>query len=292
LAPGPATNLASCGAGHCATEPEDGFACIGYGPPVQGFGRTPIAGAQKAQDYDQLPEGVYRTVPLRGILMWNSHAFNVTTTDHMMNGRINMHFAKSRKYRQRGFGLTASGIFKPKTPPFQTEEICSTVKLPKGAHLIALSSHTHKRGKRFTIFHPDGSLLYENLIYNDPLRKKFAPPLVFDSDDDAKRTLKYCAVYNNGVSDDGKADPETVTRRSRLPQSVYITGVPGLCQPIACVSGRIAESCGGVDDNATCDSSPGAGDGFCDACAIKGGESTENEMFLILGSYYLLEDVT
>ena len=39
----------------------------------------------------------------------------------------------------------------------------------------------------------------------------------------------------------------------------------------------------GVDDDATCDSEPGAGDGWCDACAITGGESTENEMFLIPG---------
>ena len=37
---------------------------------------------------------------------------------------------------------------------------------------------------------------------------------------------------------------------------------------------------------------PGAGDGLCAACPITGGESTENEMFLINGTYYLLEDET
>jgi hypothetical protein len=40
-----------------------------------------------------------------------------------------------------------------------------------------------------------------------------------------------------------------------------------------------------------CDTSPGAGDGLCDACAITGGESTENEMFILIGQYYIDEEV-
>jgi hypothetical protein len=36
-----------------------------------------------------------------------------------------------------------------------------------------------------------------------------------------------------------------------------------------------------------CDSTPGANDGSCDACSITGGESTENEMFILIGSYFL-----
>ena len=34
---------------------------------------------------------------------------------------------------------------------------------------------------------------------------------------------------------------------------------------------------------------PGAGDGWCDACPIAGGESTENEMFILLGQYFIAE---
>ena len=90
--------------------------------------------------------------------------------------------------------------------------------------------------------------------------------------------------------DDGEPDPETVTRYSRLPDSVYIPGVPGICSPVACVAGKIGEACSGPNDGATCDSEPDAGDGWCDACAITGGESTENEMFLLLGEYYLESD--
>jgi MYXO-CTERM domain-containing protein len=36
-----------------------------------------------------------------------------------------------------------------------------------------------------------------------------------------------------------------------------------------------------------CDSAPGAGDGNCDACPVHGGVTTEDEMFILLGSYYM-----
>ena len=84
--------------------------------------------------------------------------------------------------------------------------------MPIGARLFSLSSHTHQRGERFTVHHPDGTLLYENTIFNDPLRQQFDPPLLFDDPDDAARTLTYCGLYNNGVGPDGEPDPETVTR--------------------------------------------------------------------------------
>ena len=287
------TDIHSCGTGHCSTAPVDGFACIGFGPVVQGAIRSafPIGGAQKAQDYEVLPDGVYSRIPLRGILYWNSHAFNLTAEDHMMNGRINFMFAADPRYRSRNLGReSAAHLFRPQTAPFEKEEVCGTVTLPKGANLFALSSHTHKRGERFWITHPNGELLYENFLYNDPDRLIFDPPLVFDGEDEAQRTLAYCAIYNNGVAPDGTPDPETVTRASRMPDSVNIIGVPGACSPVACVSGQIGADCAGKDDSTTCDSEPGAGDGLCDACAITGGESTENEMFLVIGDYFLKDE--
>src|SRR5690606_30652936 len=59
------------------------------------------------------------------------------------------------------------------------------------------------------------------------------------------------------------------------------------CKPVACTAGRVGAPCNGEDDHAACDSSPGAGDGECDACPITGGESTENEMFNLFGLYYV-----
>jgi hypothetical protein len=56
---------------------------------------------------------------------------------------------------------------------------------------------------------------------------------------------------------------------------------------VACAAGKIGKACNGVGDDATCDSSPGAGDGWCDACRITFGESTENEMFILIGQYFI-----
>jgi len=103
----------------------------------------------------------------------------------------------------------------------------------------------------------------------------------FDAADDAQRTLKYCAEFNNGVTKDGKPNLDLVTRSSKMPKN-------SSCEPVACVAGQIGKSCKGKDDKASCDSTPGAGDGFCDACAITSGQTTEDEMF-VLNPHIVLE---
>ena len=97
--------------------------------------------------------------------------------------------------------------------------------------------------------------------------------------DPAQRRLHYCSLYNNGVAADGSPDPTTVTRASHVPPQGF------QCRPLACVAGKVGALCAG--DDRRCDSSPGARDGSCDACPITGGESTENEMFILQGSYYV-----
>jgi len=276
-------DLDSCGDGLCATEPQRTFGCLDYGPVGGGPGVSyePIGGAQEAQSRVDLYPGVYGQVPVRGILYWNSHAFNLTASDHRMNGRLNFMFAKDRVYPAVGI-FDLSALFAPNAAPFTKEVECNDHVLPQGARLYSLTSHTHKRGELFWIDLADGTRLYENTLYNDPIEQRFDPPLAFDSPDASDRTLTYCARYNNGVAPDGSPDPETVTRRSRTPQSAIAP-----CEPVACAEGAIGRPCAGVGDDATCDSSPGAGDGFCDACPITGGESTENEMFLLIGDYFI-----
>jgi len=281
----------SCGEGHCVSQYRDGFACNGYGPSTGGAsgGRIPIGGAQRAQDFAPYPEGVYARIPCRGVLNWNPHAFNLTTEDSTIHARLNYYFAEedTQDYFVQG-GLTGP-IFIARNPPFTKETYCATETFPRGTRLFQLSSHTHQRGERFWITHPDGTLLYENFVYNDPTPADFEPPLEFDSDDPAERTVEFCATYNNGVNDDGSPNADLVTRASRVPQSARVPGSFGTCTPVACVNdGMIGEACNGEDDDAACDSSPGAGDGECDACNITGGESTENEMFLMIPSYYIV----
>jgi hypothetical protein len=273
------TDRTSCGSGgFCMTPIQQSFACIGFGPSDGGAVSFAIGGAQKAQASVDYVAGVFGSIPMKGILYWNSHAFNLTDDDTTMHARLNYYFAKSQRYPVQPI-FNISAIFSPDAAPYTTQTVCNDQDLPQGARLFELSSHTHKHGKGFTVTAPDGSLLYQSFVYNDPVDFIFDPPLVFDSPDPAQRRLHYCSLYNNGVAADGSPDPTTVTRASHVPPQGF------QCRPIACVAGKVGAPCTG--DDRRCDSSPGARDGSCDACAITGGESTENEMFILIGSYYV-----
>src|SRR6185369_4169585 len=95
-------------------------------------------------------DGIFEEAPLRGILVWNSHAFNVTDAPAPLDMWVNLEFAApSEQIRplQRFVDITAIG--KMHVDPFQTEEVCQHYVLPRGARLLEFASHTHKRGKRF-----------------------------------------------------------------------------------------------------------------------------------------------
>ena len=277
------TDLSFCGEGGlCGSAIQNSPSCIGFGPPevVLDTVRGGIGGAQTAQEYSPPRDGVFREVPLSGILYFNSHAFNLTRQDHVMHARLNLFYTDDLRF-ERIAPLDASHIYvQAGQPPFTEETYCADHVLPRGAELIQLSSHTHKRGVHFWAHAPDGTRIYESFIYSDPVNQKFDPPLLFDSADPAERTLHYCATYNNGVAADGTPDTHLVTRLSTMPDRTT-------CRPVACVEGRIGAPCAGADDDASCDSSPGAGDGWCDACPITAGVTTENEMFLLSPQYTL-----
>jgi hypothetical protein len=273
-----------CGTGYCISQILDRPGCTGFGPPG---GPSPLSSnqilvAQQAAETRYLPSGAFDTVPLKGIFYWNSHAFNLTTTDLNMHGWVNWIYATDRVHPVKEI-FDADMILSPNIPAYQTATLCNTWTAPQGTRLFNLISHTHERGRRFWVNDPDGNQIYENFVYNDPLNLYYDPPMVFDSPIAAERTLSYCADYNNGVDENGDPDPSVVKRFSEIPANTFIGG----CQPSHCWSGKVGEPCGGRNDHATCDSSPGAGDGLCDACTVSGGVTTEDEMFLLLGSYWV-----
>ena len=265
----------ACGDGICASEPQAKPACLGFGPPggggLFGVGGTRITGAQTAQFYRAPREGVYEAIPIKGIVYMNSHAFNLTSEDTKLRAWINLYFAEDPKHLIETLAITRHINIATGQAPFTKQTHCATWEAPAGSDMYVLSSHTHKRGGNFTVDLPDGTRIYTSSIYSDPVEKIFEPPLRFDAEDPADRTLTYCAEFNNGVLDDGSPDIDLVTRRSTMPASTT-------CTPIACVTGKVGDPCATDDE---CDSSPGAGDGFCDACAITTGQTTENEMFVL-----------
>jgi predicted CxxxxCH...CXXCH cytochrome family protein len=266
------TDKSSCGAeGQCRSEIQNSVACRGYGPPAEGGGA--VLGLGSGPDR----EGFFSEYPAHGIFYWNSHAFNTTTEDATHHVWRNLFFADDRRFRALGINDLSSITAGTGTPPFGKKTECRNYVFNQGDGLLSLSSHTHKRGERFFMNVGD-ELIYETFTYDEPLNKVFDPAMVFNSADPAERVLEYCATWNNGVNPDGSPNVETVTRASLRPSHA----IP--CNPTACVSGNVGAACNGAGDDATCDSSPGAGDGSCDACIIMPGVTTDDEMFILLGS--------
>ena len=385
------TDLDSCGSdGVCGSRPTPAVGCIGYGPGDAsiGVGNDSLFNTMAA-GLGSTP-GVYAEAPLRGILVWNSHAYNVTDKPGKLDIWVNLDFAapEEQRYPLKRF-TEVFEQFKLSVPAFGAQELCSHYVVPPNAAIIELSSHNHKRGKRFSIWQgnfactggpnvgkpcppngvapglalddpcdgfecsgprrprvgdcdqdqhvtvdeillgvnialgeqavdacqrfdgdddgavqvdellaavdallnptldADDSLLYTSLTYSDPAVARFDPPLTLGgpSSSEAERTLTYCGLYDNGAT-----DPAQVKRRSTSP--LPTAGFPGgpCAQARGCTSGNVGAACTGTSQterNASCDSSPGAGDGDCDACPVAFGTTTEDEMFIILGAYYV-----
>lgn len=250
----PAPAGADCGpGGGCASRIAHATACFGFGPD----GNVPqtvgggFAGSQEPLARQTFADGVYNVLPLRGTVVWNSHAFNLTGTDTTMEQYLNLIFAEPehQRYAVRTV-FPLAHIFAMSVPPFTTQEVCATFTYPQRSRVFELSSHVHKRGALFRIWGPPqapcspgpdclppaGPPLYVSTEYSDPVRLPFSPPVPLDSGLPQDRTYRYCAVFDNG-----KSDPAEVKR------------------------------CGSVP------------------CTVVGGTTTDDEMFLMLSSYYVEE---
>ncbi len=387
-----ATDRDFCGEGACASEIRSSVNCIAFGPSNAALESVTVARLEEASFERPFPPGVYGELPTKGLMLWNSHAFNLTVEDAKLEAWLNFDFAEPEDQ----VGLVQEifdqhAIFVMNTPVFAAEEICAYHVLPADGRLVDLVAHTHKRGKRFTVYQgryrcdggprsgaactpdpavaldapdicggapcvtdvpprlgdcngngrvdisdltvcvnialgtqpvdecrtgdanddqrvtvdelvsavkvslagpeideSDPELLYTNFVYDDPVLVTFEPPRAYPSAlaSAAARTLTYCAVYDNGAS-----DPSEVKERSTSPSPSQSFAPGGPCdEPAGCTQGSVGALCTGAgaeERDASCDSSPGAGDGFCDACPLKGGVTTEDEMFILIGSFFV-----
>jgi hypothetical protein len=127
---------------------------------------------------------------------------------------------------------------------------------------------------------PSSAPDYESRLYNDPVETSYDPPRRLDSADPAERTIKMCARYDNGAD-----DPLGVKRNSIRPDSPSCNTQLAHCGCApgerACLGGEHQGTlCGG--DDAAC-----GAEGLCDACPLVGGVTTDDEMFVAFGSYYV-----
>jgi hypothetical protein len=307
----------------CSGAVQETIACLGYGPPdfsnfgnpgaIANGGNAPsFAGSQEPYFEQTFADGVYAMLPMQGIVVWNSHSFNFTTYDSTMSQYLNLEFSRPEDQRYPLQGIfDASSIFVQDVPPFETREYCRTYTLPEGARLFELSSHMHQWGVLFRIWGPPqtpcvpacpggfsasvgcerdatipicsgpgdpADLMYTTTDYSDPLQLYFDPPRPHDTGDDAARTYLYCAVYDNGATP--ASPPVKLRSRSPVPPLGLPVGGPCGADLVACLDGpNQGMRCGG--DDAQC---PGS---VCDACPLRGGMTTGDEMFILLGSFYV-----
>lgn len=278
-----------------------------------------VGGSQQPFARSTFPAGVFGIYPAQAIWVWNSHAFNLTDDPTYNQQWYNVFFAppSNRSYPIRGI-FDADDIFVQDVPPFQSREYCRTLTFGVGTRLFELSSHTHSRARLFRTWGPGitprcrstkenpGLCVAETTTpiavttqYNDPTQLRFDPPLALDDPDPAQRTFKFCALYDNGETDPSKVKrnstspiPPTVGTLAGGPCLVPGTGGFSKDLGIACLNeatrGQLCEgdAPGYQADDRKCDSAPGANDGICDACPLFGGVTTQDEMFIPLGSYY------
>jgi hypothetical protein len=272
----------------CGTVPRPSIACTGFGPRDYRTRSSGAGGSQSPINVNNLADGVFDVMPTRGMVVWNSHAFNLSEEDTTVEQYLDYWFAPAsdREFRNRGI-FDTKDIFVARVPPFEQRTYCSHYTLPRGARLTNLSSHAHKRGILWQTWLPpqDPNCVvnsqpacqpnstppdYVSKIYNDPLYLDYNPPLEYDGATASSRTLKFCLTYDNGDQYPDLLKRSSVSVGSTCPNNAY------------CIGGsNEGELCG--NDDAVC-----GGGGVCDACEVRGGFTTEDEMFLMLGSYYLV----
>ena len=124
---------------------QQSFACIGFGPTDGGALASAIGGAQKAQASIDYVAGVFAQIPMKGILYWNSHAFNLTDDDTTMHARLNYYFAKSQQYPLQPI-FNISAIFSANAAPYTTQTVCNDSRPAAGrAPLRAVVAHAQAR---------------------------------------------------------------------------------------------------------------------------------------------------
>lgn len=306
--------VGACGAkSQCATPAITSVACVLYPHAPSNFGlggfaggssptQVQLSGAQESTFIDLPPAGVYSRLPLTGFVSWNSHGFNLTKSATTIEQWVNLTFAgpEERTWVRRQIFESGNIFAMTEVEPFEKREICMTWTLPRYSQLLSLSSHMHQRGELFRIWLPpnepctDGTngcepnaapADYESRLYDDPLYTYYDPPNDYSSENPDSRTLKACAVYDNGAD-----NPAEVKRESTKPNTPVCDSF--LPIPAACGCPADQRVCyGGPDEGVACDGDDATcgGDGICDACPLRGGVTTDDEMFIPLGSYFVRE---
>ena len=197
-------------------------------------------------------------MPVKGFVVWDSHAFNLTQGDTSVEQWMNLEFAAAEEsvYPRKQI-FDADDLFgMGRIEAFSSKETCGTFTIPQHGQLLTLSSHTHRFGKQFRIWYPPNDICsaedpdclpnerepeYTSFDYADPLYQRFVDDeiLSFESDAEEERTFKYCALYDNGESDSSGSSPGVDSNRT-LRLAISLTPSPRSPGPSASTSQPVA----------------------------------------------------
>ena len=195
--------------GQCATEPLTTIACINYRNAPQELGtiagffgratvRQNLATAQESSFREAFPPDVFAMVPVKGFVVWDSHAFNLTKADTTVEQWMNLTFAPTgERLYPRTQIFDADDIFgMGRIEAYSSGEACASFEIPQYGRLMTLSTHTHRFGKDFRVWYPPNEVCdassnptapnddpctrpdreadYVSFDYADPLYQRFA----------------------------------------------------------------------------------------------------------------------
>ena len=103
------------------------------------------------------PAGVYQQLPLKGVMYWNTHAFNTTAKDHIMNGRVNYYFATPSSSRPGLPNQRLLGHLQSEQSTVHQGNVLQRSRLPGRARVFQIFGHNHKHGEHFWATDPTGA---------------------------------------------------------------------------------------------------------------------------------------
>lgn len=237
------------------------------------FGNSVSGSPQAPYFVDAYPAGIARRLVAGKYYGLNAHYYNRFDVPIQVKVYVNIYPYSGPTPKLAQTIVEIDDTFSINVPPFappsqsiHTGSFVNTTGQP--ISILSLSSHMHKRGKRFTEWNSSGTKLYENFDFSHPIFRYFTPPMVLAPGD----FIDYECQYDNGYTDITKVKRRTL-------------GTPCGANETRCIGGpKHNQLCFG--SHSFCDSSPGAGDGDCDACPLYFGVSAEDEMCILAGQYY------
>lgn len=165
--------------GDEASSLPDGIRDLDNNDPTQSLGifdRRFIIGGQFPYVEYQFPKGVALPMSTESIYEFNSHFVNTSGVNTLVaEVYVNLHTIPSEEVRYTLKPLFVSH-FGFAIPPGQRITSGIDWSINEDINLLLLSSHMHRHGKMFDIFH-NGQLIYQSIDWTDPKTRLFAPPL-------------------------------------------------------------------------------------------------------------------